>query len=167
MAKKDTTTSRAGKAADEGLKTAQDTARQGAESGKAGFDAAADASLTGLEQLRRSLSGTDRVLGQVAGSMDDEMTVMMQSSARVAQGMQEMTLHMVQYAQEQMRKNLQLASDMMECRSVEDMLAAQRSYMRDSMDGLLNEGGAMLRLSSDLARQSLPPQTLFPPGKRE
>lgn len=83
------------------------------------------------------------------------MDAVMQSSARLAKGMQDLSWEMMQYTQQSLRLSLKTANEMMTCRSVENMLEIQRDYMRESVDTFLEESAKMLEMSTSVASQAV------------
>ncbi len=86
-----------------------------------------------------------------------DFDAMMQSSARLARGLQEMGWEMTHFTQKSMRLSMQLANDLLECRTVEDVIARQRDYVKETVDALIAESARLLHLSSRIANDAVSP----------
>lgn len=86
-----------------------------------------------------------------------DLDAMVQSGACLARGLQELGWEVTNYTQTSVRLSLQLATDLMECRSVEDMVARQRDFVKESVDALLAESARLLQLSSRMTNDAVTP----------
>lgn len=100
----------------------------------------------------QALFGASRGLAE-SGNMD----AVMQSRARFAKGMQDLSWEMMQFTQQSLRLSLKTANDMMSCRSVENMLEIQRDYLRESVDTFLEESAKMLEMGTNVATEAVEP----------
>ncbi len=82
---------------------------------------------------------------------------LVQSSARLARGIQEMGWEASQLTQESVRLGMQLANDLLECRSVEDLVNRQRDFLKESVEVVLSGSARLLTLSSRVANDAASP----------
>lgn len=136
-------------------KAARDTVKQAGQAGGRMADRmlgqGADFGRLQQDQLQ-ALFGASRGLAE-SGNMD----AVMQTGARLAKGMQDLSWEMMQYTQQSLRLSLKTANDMMTCRSVENMLEIQRDYMRESVDTFLEESAKILEMGSTVATEAVEP----------
>lgn len=132
--------------------------RQGGErsrrAAEAGLGQAADLGMRTTEQMRGLMNASARAyrdMGSVPGADVDSL---MQTGARLAKGMQDMSWEMMQFSQNSWRMTMRVANQMMGCRSVEDMMQLQRDFVRESMDNLLQESARLLEMSSSVATEA-------------
>jgi hypothetical protein len=129
-----------------GSRMAEDNVAQTVEFGRRSSD-----------QMRTLMSaGTQAYRGMTDYSKDD-LDALMQSSARLAKGIQDMSWEVMQYTQENLRIGMRCANEMMGCRSVEDMLEISQNFVRQSVDTLLHESAKLLELSSTVATDAVNP----------
>lgn len=146
--------------AEEGRSTAQAGARAGsqaAEAAQQGMEAAAETGRQQTDQLRVLAAESTKAYEDVAEYSKDDVDAIMQSGARLAKGMQEMSWEMMNYTQQSLRMGLRAANDMMECRSVEDLVAVQRDFVKETVDVFLSESAKLLQLSSRVANDAVSP----------
>ena len=122
-----------------------------------GLSQATELGRRGGEQMRSLVSASARAYRDFSTFSRGDVDVLMQSGARLARGMQEVGWEMMQYTQNSLRLGLQAANEMMTCRSVEDIVQVQRSFLKDSMDTFLQEGTRLLELSSHVATDAINP----------
>lgn len=136
---------------EEGEKLAQHTMETSSRMTDSVISKAAEFGQRQQDQMRAMFSSSN---GLADGA---NMDAVMQSSARLAKGMQDLSWEMMQYTQQSLRLSLKTANEMMTCRSVENMLEIQRDYMRESVDSFLEESAKMLELSTSVASQAVEP----------
>lgn len=132
-------------------------AREPAERATGTGAKAADIGRQQAERAKTLMSASTKAYQDVAGSSKDDVEAIMQSGARLAQGMQEVGWEMVNFTNESLRCGLRAANDLMECRSVEDMVAVQRDYVKESVDIFLSESAKLLRMTSSTANEAVTP----------
>lgn len=124
---------------DRGLRQAADMARQQSEQARNLMASSADA-YRDLTQYSRA-----------------DFDAMFQSGARLAQGFQEMSMQMTNFTQESFRIGMRLANELLGCRTVEDVVAAQREFVRESVDILMAGSARFLSMSSKVASDAVTP----------
>lgn len=158
--------------AEEGRRTMQSAGQAAGEEGKRTADAAAeatrnvaqfsrdqaqrtaDAAQQSVHQAASVLGASAKSYGELAELSRGDAEAVMQSSARIARGLQEMGWEVARFSQDTLRCGLRTASDMMHCRSLEDMVEAQSSFVRETMDRALDQQARMLRLSRAAAEEA-------------
>lgn len=139
----------------------RDMAEQAAQIGRQAADQAIrqsqDMAQQQAEQLRDLMSAQTRAYSEVAESSRDDVDAILQSGQRLAKGMQDMGWEWMQWTQQNFRRSLRVANTLMECRSVEDLVAIQRDFMRESVDTLMNESARLLQMSSQVASDAVNP----------
>ncbi len=110
------------------------------------------------EQMRSMMAATGaRVYGDMREVSRGDVDVLMQTSARLAKGMQDMSWEMMSFTQHSLQLGLKTANDLMTCRTVEDMMAVQSNFMRQSVDTLLQESARLLEMSGSMASEAVHP----------
>ena len=147
----------------------EQTIQAGSRVAERGLSQATELGRRGSEQMRSLVSASARGWRDLGSFSRGDVDVMMQSSARLARGMQEVGWEMMQYTQNSLRLGLQAANEMMTCRSVEDMVQVQRGFFKDSMDTFLQESARLLELSSHVATDAINPlaERAREPGQAE
>ncbi|WP_142848762.1 phasin family protein [Telmatospirillum sp. J64-1] len=134
-----------------------ETAKKASEAGQRGMQQMADLGRSQSDQFRNMLAMANNGYSDMARFSRGDMEALIQSSARLAKGFQEISMEMMQFSQESMRKSLKRANELMECRSVEDMLSLQQDFMKESVDDLLQESAKLLQLSSRMTNDAVQP----------
>lgn len=146
-------------AAERGAETSARLAERSMESAtraaERGMGQVADFGRHQTDQMRSLMGASARVYSDL-GSRDN-VDALMQSSVRLAKGVQDMSWEMMQYTQQSMQMGLKAANQMMTCRSIEDMLNVQRNWMRESVDTFLQESARLLEMSSSVATDAVNP----------
>ncbi|MBI5165500.1 MAG: phasin family protein [Magnetospirillum sp.] len=109
------------------------------------------------EQMRSLMGASTRAYRDMSEFSRGDVDALMQTSARLAKGMQDMSWEMMQYTQDSLRMSMKAANSMMTCRSVEDFVQVQRDFLRDSVDTFLQEGARLLELSGSVANEAVSP----------
>lgn len=122
-----------------------------------GFAQVADIGRRQADQMRSLMGASARVYGDVGNLSRGDMDALMQTGARLAKGVQDMSWEMMQYTQQSMQASMRAANEMMTCRSVEDMLSVQQNFMRQSVDTFLQESARLLELSNSVASDAVTP----------
>lgn len=159
-------------AADATRRLGEESARAASEEGRRTTEAAADASRNiaqfGREQAQRTaeaaeqsvreaanvLGASAKSYGEIAEQSRGSVEAVMHSSARIARGLQEMGWEVARFSQDSMRTGLRIASDMMHCRSLEDVVEVQTHFVRETMDRALDQQARLLRLSRAAAEEA-------------
>jgi hypothetical protein len=134
----------------------EETMAAGARSARRGAAETVDFAREQSERVRDLMGASSRVYSDMASDGPD-VGALMQSSAKIARGMQDVGWEVMQYTQESLRRSFKTANDMMACRSVEDMVQIQQDFMRESMDTFLHESARILEMSSSMASDALGP----------
>lgn len=136
-------------------------ARQAAESaGGATRAAAEEAERTARKLPPEFESAFNRSAGsyqELFGMSQEGLGRVMQSGTRMAQGLQEISWEMMHFTQQSMERSMRAASDMMSSRSLEDMIRIQQSYLRESLDMMMDEGTKLMQMSSRMADEAAQP----------
>jgi hypothetical protein len=109
------------------------------------------------DQLRSLANVGNKIYRDMTGVSKGDVDVLMQTSARLAKGVQDMSWEMMQFTQQNLRLTMRVANEMLGCRTVEDMMQISSNYVRDSLDTLLQESAKLLELSSSVAAESADP----------
>jgi hypothetical protein len=109
------------------------------------------------DQMQQFVTAGARAYRDMTDVSKDDVDVLMQSGAKLAKGMQEIGLEMMQYSQHSLRLGMRTANDLMGCRSVEDMMQLSREFMRESVDTFLQESARLLEISSTVASEAVHP----------
>ena len=163
---------RAGRSAEEAGRdlgrTAEDATQQMAGLGRRATEQTADIADRGLRQAADMMRQRGQDMGKlfaVPGQAYQDLTeyskadveALVQSSTRLARGLQEMGWEVSQFTQESVRLGLQLTNELLECRSVEDLVARQRDFIKESVDIVLSRSARLLSLSSRVANDAVTP----------
>jgi len=111
----------------------------------------------GGEQMRALLNASTRACRDMTDLSGGDVDIFMQSGARLAKGVQDMSWEWMQYTQNSLRMGLQAANRMMGCRTIEDLVELQRDFLKDSVDTLLQESARLLEMSSHVANDAVSP----------
>jgi hypothetical protein len=109
------------------------------------------------EQVRLMFSLPTEAYRSLTDYSKADIDAMLQSSARLARGLQEMGWEVTQFTQQSVRLSMQLANDLMECRTVEDMVSRQTDFVRESVDVLLSGSARLLSMSSRVTSDAVSP----------
>ncbi len=94
---------------------------------------------------------------ELFGVSQEGLGRLMQSSTRMAQGLQEISWEMMHFTQQSMERGMRAAGDIMASRSIEDMVRVQQSYLRESMDLMMDESTKLMEMSSRMANEAVQP----------
>lgn len=111
----------------------------------------------GAEQMRSLAGASARAYRELTDFPRGDVDMLMQSSARLAKGVQDMSWEMMQFTQNSLRIGLKAANEMMTCRTVEDLVLWQRAYLKESVDTFLEESARLLEMSSNVTSDAVGP----------
>jgi hypothetical protein len=149
----------AGRTFQAGEQVARQAGETSARMADRGLRQAADMARQQNEKTQALLGQPTEIYREFAEHSQADLDAVMQTGTRVARGFQELSLEVSQFTQHSLRMGMRLANEMMECRSVEDVMAVQRDFMKESLDNFLNESARLLTLSSRLANDAVAPVT--------
>ncbi|MBY0430592.1 MAG: phasin family protein [Rhodospirillales bacterium] len=132
-------------------------AKGGVEMAKRGMQQAADVSRRQTDATLQMMGMSPAALTELSQASRDDMEAMVESSTRIARDFQEMGMEWMHITQESLRMSMKAANELMECRSMEDLVQTQRHLMKESMDVFLNESSRLLQLSSRLTTDAVNP----------
>ena len=143
------------------LQQTEDAIRRTADSGRR----VADRGQTRMRELLHQQGGREQTLLNASTQAYRELTdfsradldALLQSSARLAQGLQEVGWEVTNITQKSMRLGMQLASNLMECRTIEDMVGVHRDFVKETVDTMLAESARILSVSSRVASEAVTP----------
>lgn len=141
-------------AVEQGMRQSEQGGRQMVNWGRRATDYATDQARRQAEGATRASAQSLRDIGEMSRG---EMDAVAQSGQRLAQGFQEMTQEVTNVTQQSLRRNLQLANQLLQCRSLEDWVSAQRDYMRESLEVMVSGSARLLSLSGRLANDAIAP----------
>lgn len=163
QAGRDTTESRArrGGAAESAMEAGMGTTRAVGDGGRhiadRAISQATDIGRQSTDQMRTLMNAGARAYRDASDYSREDVDALMQSGARLAKGMQDMSWEMMQFTQNTLRMGMKCANELMTCRTVEDMVNVQRNFVRDSVDQLLQESARLLEMSSSMASDAVNP----------
>ncbi len=151
-----------------GRQAAEQTGQQAAESGRQAAEQAtrvtdrairqtADMVRSQQEEAHNLLNMSTHAYRDITEHSRADFDAMMQSSARLARGLQEMGWEMTHFTQRSMRLGMQLANDLLECRTMEEVIARQRDFVKETVDVLVAQSARLLHLSSRVANDAVNP----------
>lgn len=144
----------ASRSAEQGRRGAEEMTRNIAQFGRDQAQRTTDAAQQGARQAADMLGASARSYGEIAEQSRGNVEAVIQSSARIARGIQEMGWEVARFGQDSFRSSLQVASEMMHCRSLEDVVQVQSDYVREAMDRALEQQAKLLRLSRAAAEEA-------------
>lgn len=164
-----------GRAAQEGMRTAEDFLRRqagraeegmrrGAEEGervtegmrrlgRKNLDEAANAGRAQTEQIGRMVTASASVYRDLAESSRRDMERLANSNARIFNALQEMGWEGMRVASDGMRTGMNAVNQISRCRSVEDLAAVQRDILRETMDRMFEGSARLMRIGCDAASE--------------
>lgn len=145
-------------AAEAALSTGSRLAEQGANQ-------AAEIGRRQSEQVRALLGAGTRLYGDLNETSKEDVDTLMQTSARLAKGVQDMSWEVMYYTQQSLQLSIKTANDLMTCRTVDDLMNLQRNFMRASVDTFLQESAKLLEMSSGVATDAAAPIQQRPQGE--
>ena len=146
-----------GTAADQGKRgteSAMDATRNVAQFSREQAQRGAAAAEQGVKQAADVIGAAGKSYSEIAEQSRGNMEAAMQSSARIARGFQEMGWEVARFSQDTLRSGLRAASEMMHCRSIEDMVEVQSHFVQESLDRVLDQQTRILRLSRTTADEA-------------
>ncbi|HIJ64028.1 MAG TPA: phasin family protein [Rhodospirillaceae bacterium] len=140
---------------------AEDAIRQTAETNRRladhGISRVGDLARRQEEQGQTLLTASTQAYRELTDFSRADLDALLQSSARLAQGLQEVSWEISNLTQQSVRLGMQLASNLMECRTVEDMVGVQRDFVKETVDTLLAESARIFSMSSRVASDAVTP----------
>lgn len=133
---------------------------------EAGMSQASEMGRRQTEQVRALMGSGSRLYGDLSEVSRDDVDTLMQTSARLAKGVQDMSWEVMNYTQQSLQLSLKTANDLMTCRTVEDMLNVHRNFMRQSVDTFLQESARLLEMSSGVTNEVTAPMQQRSEGMR-
>ncbi len=140
---------------DTATEMAESAANTATEAGISGISQVAEAGRRQSEQFRQLMGGGTKLYGDLGEVSRDDMDTLMQTSARLAKGMQDVSWEVMHYTQQSLQLGLRTCNDLMTCRTVEDMLNVQRNFMRQSVDSFLAESAKLIEMSSGVTGEAI------------
>ena len=137
-----------------GAESAMDATRNVAQFGREQAQRGAAAAEQGVKQAADVIGAAGKSYGEIAEHSRGNMEAAMQSSARLARGLQEMGWEVARFSQDSLRSGLRAASEMMHCRSIEDVVEVQSHFVQESLDRVLDQQTRILRLSRTTADEA-------------
>ncbi|GEM_PF-2719815 len=134
--------------------SAMDATRNVAQFGREQAQRTAAAAEQGVKQAADVIGAAGKSYGEIAEHSRGNVEAAMQSSARIARGLQEMGWEVARFSQDSLRSGLRVASEMMHCRSIEDMVEVQSHFVQESLDRVLDQQTRILRLSRTTADEA-------------
>jgi phasin family protein len=124
-----------------------------------GMQQASELGRRGSEQMRSLVGASARAYRDITDFSRGDVDTLMQTSAKLARGIQDVSWEVMQFTQASMRMSMQCANEMLTCRSVEDVVEVQRNFLKDSVDTILQEGARLLEISGHVATDAVSPIT--------
>jgi phasin family protein len=144
-------TGRHGKQAAEEPATVGEAMREGEEAGTAGEEAMDEAghrverlAERQSEGLRRSTRASAEATERIAGETADAFT---RSGTALAQAFQDANRLWVELTQDAMKQSMEATESLLRCRNLGDVMNAQSTYMRCSLDTLLDKSAQFSDIS--------------------
>lgn len=138
-------------------RSAGEAMESGGHMAERGMAQVADISRRQTEQMRSLMGASARVYGDVGNLSGDDVDVLLQTGQRLAKGVQDMSMEVMQYTQQSLQMGMRVANEMMTCRTVDDMLKVQQNFVRQSVDTFLQESARLLEMSSSVASEAVTP----------
>jgi hypothetical protein len=160
------------KTAEETSRAAQAAANAGAEAARAGADliqrnadTMQDAWKSGSKVAslltERSMDGLARAFGltgeraeQAAQQSSRDLECIVQSGTIMAGGMQNISREMLEFARNRMEQNLHRVDALANCRTVQELLAAQSDLVRDSLEDFVQSTRRISEISMQMADEA-------------
>lgn len=142
---------------DETEKTARTAASAGRQTAESMQSSAQQAGRRQTERMQSATQHSADMMRGVADYSKGDVDAFMQTSSRLARGMQDVSMEVMQMAQQNWQFGMQAAGSFMDCRSVEDMMNVQRDLVRRSVDQFINESARILQISSRVANEAVEP----------
>ncbi|MBC7907717.1 MAG: phasin family protein [Rhodospirillaceae bacterium] len=132
--------------------------RHAAESAaEAGMGQATEMNRRQTEQMRALVGTGTRMYSDLGEFSRGDVDTLVQTSARLAKGVQDMSWEVMNYTQQSFQLSMKTANDLMTCRTIEDMLNVHRNFMRQSVDTFLQESARLLEMSSGVTNEVASP----------
>ena len=109
------------------------------------------------EQGQTLLTASNQAYQELTDFSRADLDALLRSSARFAQGLQEVGRELSNLTQQSVRLGMQLASNLMECRTMEDMVGVQRDFVKETVDTVLSESARIFSMSSRVASDAVTP----------
>lgn len=145
----------AGKETARGAEQAGRTSADVLRMGQQEMNRAAELGRAQSEQFGRMFSASLSAYRDLSDWSGKDLSRFTSTQACVARGLQEMGWELMRFTQDTLRSGMRTANDMVKCRSVEDIAALQRDFVREAMDQWLDGSVRMLRIGSDTASEAI------------
>lgn len=109
------------------------------------------------QQGRTLLAASTEAYRELTDFSRADLDALLQSGARLAQGLQEVGWEVTNLTQQTVRLGLQLASNLLECRTMEDMVGVHRDFIKETVDTVLAESARIFSVSSRVASEAVTP----------
>jgi hypothetical protein len=137
---------KAAEAAGERMKAGVAQAIASAEENLARLKAQADANLEAAEQATRQMATLPQTAFAGVGN----------AGAAVAEGMARARQEATEFVTGRIRRDLEAQSELLGCRSIEDLGAVQSKFIRAAFDDYMSGAGRILNLGTEVVSRSMP-----------
>lgn len=144
-------------ASEQAVEAGRQARHMGEAVAEAGMTQATELSRRQGEQVQALMGVGSRLYGDLGEASRGDVDVLVQTSARLAKGMQDVTWEVMNYTQQSLQLGMKTANEMMTCRTIEDMLNVHRNFVRQSVDSLLQEGVRLMELSNGIGYEATAP----------
>ena len=141
-------------------RTTEDTVRQG-------FGTASDVAQRSTEQFVQLFSLSGKQTEEAAGRAAEGLQAVAQSSTVLVGGLQEVSREWFEMTQNRLQKNIEAFTALAQCRSLQDLVAAQTSLVRDNLELTLANSQRLTRLSVGVIEEATRTIAVQPEDKRE
>lgn len=140
------------------LRAGADAARHNAETAQqvtqSGLNMFTDVAERSVDQFARTFGFANRDADEVARRSSRNIEAVSESSAVLAQGMQDISREWMGLAKARLQKNLDAFEALMGCRSLQDVMAVHSDLMRDNLELALKNGRQIAQLSVRYTEQA-------------
>jgi hypothetical protein len=164
----DATRRMAESAADQSKRMGETAGEQGKRSAEATAEAVRNVTQFGRDQSQRTaemaqqgvreaanmLGAAGKSYGEIAEHSRANVEAALHSGARIARGLQEMGWEVARFSQDTLRSGFKAASDILHCRSLEDVVEVQSHFVQESLDRAIDQQARLLRLSRAAADEA-------------
>ena len=155
-------------AASAAASTGEQAARSSADTARAGADTARDAFQSGLNSTMESFQRVTDQFTQVMGfarpqseelsrRSSENIGAVSEASTLLAKGIQEISQTWLGLAQERLQRNVESLNRLAGCRSVQDFVAIQSEFVRDSLQQTIDASRRVAELSARVASEAAGP----------
>jgi phasin family protein len=145
------------KAAEAAAQASSEILRSQAETAQSAVSTGLQASVRGFEGLAQ---GWTRMFGlttpstELAETSSRNLQAVSQASTALARGAQDASKAWMELTQKTARTNIEALGHLAQARSFHELIAAQTSYVRDSLEQAIAGGEQIARVSSDAIREA-------------